>query len=355
MKSMHELFDEYLAEKNIWDYYEDSWNDIPNIVDLIEKGEDFIKSILKNGKKLNSMTDKHISELSKTLRVSHTVAIYFFGLLIYNGIEAIKSSINNFINIKNVELEVDKEFSYYWFLICFFHDIGYLFEGKEGKDALGEILVYQNGKVSLSLPMRPKGIPRIISKNINKYLKYRFIEHRCIDHGIIGGRFFYDERESDYFRRRANHKNDYFVEDNRFWSKSILENIHLPVAWTIAAHNVWLCYKPEDEELYKKHNLDELIIKQPIVSLKNHSLLYLLSVVDTIDPVKFLLRNCEEMSIKEILESVKVKLIHNQLVLKIDNVNENLEITYYNNLCEMSNWIQCNTTVSNRRFYIEFL
>ena len=72
-------------------------------------------------------------KLIDDIRYQHILITYFLGLAIYNKCSTIKEAINkefcnNPIYQDALEKHEREEFSYLWFLICLFHDLGYQYE-----------------------------------------------------------------------------------------------------------------------------------------------------------------------------------------------------------------------------------
>ena len=94
----------------------------------------------------------------------------------------------------------------------------------------------------------------------------------------------------------------------------ILNNHIACAAWTIICHNIWVHKRGTCEaKKYEEIGLNELIHNKTdkrFIQLKEHPLLFLLCLVDTIEPVKELERN-ETMpaeAIKKCLETTSVSI-----------------------------------------------
>jgi hypothetical protein len=102
-------------------------------------------------------------------------------------------------------------------------------------NALERLFEFLDGNLNFILPrgFHRTCIPKVISDNIQNYVNYRYKIDNKLDHGIVAGVLFWEERKKDYYNRRRNHREETFIDDNRLWSRDILYNIHLSVAWTI--------------------------------------------------------------------------------------------------------------------------
>ena len=127
-----------------------------------------------------------------------------------------------------------------------------------------------------------------------------------IDHGIFAGFYFYDRLLKIRQEKILNH------ETTLFWGKE-LEEQYAQVATAIAVHNIWLP-KEKDFEEYKKYNLDKIITDFKPIEFKDYPLLYILGIVDTIDPMKTYMR--DEFTPKEILESIEIEFNENKVVFR---------------------------------------
>lgn len=360
MNSLFDLYNEILLDKNKWDYYGNSWYQPSDIINLFSNGESFIKSYLENGQKLSERTSFQIDELSSSNRIKHTLSIYLLGILFYDKCLTIRRSVEKQLTQSERWITHEGEmtpFTYYWFLICFFHDLGYCLETKKIADALDDLIIYQEGKLSAILPTNYRsnlGIPSIIRDNIHKYFKYRYMERNCIDHGIIGAKLFFDERFDHYELKKKKYGMRNFIENKRYWSNTILQNIHLPVAWTIAAHNVWFDNgNTEYTSKYRDYGLDGLIIKKPIISITKHPLLSLLSIVDSIDPIKFFLRENTEITIEKIHKEYKIEFLENGFRINVMGIDTDIGDRYYNQIRKIDEWITCNVDDNTGMFYFD--
>jgi hypothetical protein len=236
-------------------------------------------------------------------RIKHTNSIFFLGVLIYK-----KTNLQNdfFDNLNTAEY---RRFPFLWFLSCLFHDFGFDIE-KDSKaiNGIKNISDLKN-KYSIDnclLNTKPKETNKILFASIENYFNYRLNNAKKIDHGIFAGFYFYDRLLKIRQEKILNH------ETTLFWGKE-LEEQYAQVATAIAVHNIWLP-KEKDFEEYKKYNLDKIITDFKPIEFKDYPLLYILGIVDTIDPMKTYMR--DEFTPKEILESIEIEFNENKVVFR---------------------------------------
>ncbi|WP_069999648.1 hypothetical protein [Cellulosilyticum sp. I15G10I2] len=368
MLSFGEHINLVLKDKIKWDYYSDTYFNGISYRELFADCRYFIESLLSNGDKLTGLAREQFNRLSDNYRLEHTVSVYFLGIILYENVYRIRSNIDSYIKRVNeklnsskayrrhevLEYECDTPFSYFWFLICFYHDYGYSFEERNKIEAF-EDLLSELGELNFTLPriFREISVPKVVADNIGKYIAYRYKVHNKLDHGIVGGLLFWKERKKDYYERRKKYNRDEFIDNQRLWSNRILQCIHLPIAWTIAAHNIWFINNESDDyDAYCKYGLDELIIRKPKISLENHPFLFLLSIVDTIDPVKLLMQNNHHVFTVDDLNSIMFSFGENTIQYSMTYDNEIVHSRYKNNIKDIKSWVCCDSNYQSEIFSI---
>ncbi|TAJ08196.1 hypothetical protein DMA11_21435 [Marinilabiliaceae bacterium JC017] len=308
-------------DQSDWDYYTDfSTNPLSNPFQDQTSHSEFIEKYFKRSGKeivLNLINIKK-EEIHKA---NHTNSIFFLGILLHKNTEVKKEY------FKELNPSGYKEFPFIWFLTCLFHDFGVAHESDI--DLLNKIYDLDNLKSHLKidhclLNRKIAGIEKVLFSHIRQYFTYRRIIHKRIDHGICAGLYFYDRLIKNRIEKEKVRNNELF------WGKK-LEKQYALVAATIATHNIWF---PNDETAcdYIKFEMKSLINLKPI-SLKHYPLLYLLGVVDTIDPIKIFTSSHSDDYIMENLNlsfSTNMMIIENKsdseldfnkLLLKADNFN----------------------------------
>jgi hypothetical protein len=335
---LFDVFNQFLSNKPKWDYYGKMYGNY-NLQMIFENPGEFIIKYLHNGEKT---PEKELKDFFKDpefkKRVSHTVSIFFLGLSLYYKLPIIRKEIDKYLKELKKKVHdcdpsdspIDLPFSYYWFLICFYHDLGYfvmskrngefkLFNGKKDWDNVEKTIIEKIGQIqSLGIKISP-----IIKNSCINYLKYRrkhpskFGPIENIDHGFISGISFYFQRETKFQEfSELFPDQDHFVHKGLHWSKHLLEQVHSSISWNIISHNVWYLPKniPESnielfktKNLYVKYELNDLILKtdEPPVKISDFPMYFLICLVDTIDPVKMFI-NWDSVTVeKETLDILR--------------------------------------------------
>ena len=258
---------------------------IPNPKYSIDKNSqiEYICEVLQRHEK------EHLYDIRNKLyelndkRVLHIKSCFHLGIYFYENNE-IKKNIDNVITWllenDNPKEQVQGRFKFVWMLICMFHDIGYVIEEKcieNNKKELSQVTEWF-GNMKLK---KPRFFPKRYSlKMLKKYEHYREDYWKKIDHGIFGGLVFLNE-VLDLRNKKEKEKNK-----TCNWDESLIDTYNL-AAWTIMCHNIYKTDKEkENAKLYKCYGLENLIKNGRIINLKNHPLLYLFCLVDSIEPYK---------------------------------------------------------------------
>ncbi|WP_375324050.1 hypothetical protein [Flagellimonas sp. GZD32] len=327
MKSIKQQISE--LDQIEWDYYSEIENrELQNPFTSRLSHKQFVKDYFKRSGKnsvlnfLNYLPNKDLNNN----RTKHTNSIFFLGVLIYN-----KTNLHSdfFENLNTAEY---RRFTFLWFLSCLFHDFG--FELENDKKAIIGINSLEDLKKKYSienclLETQPKEISNVLFSVIDHYFKYRLFEGNKIDHGIFAGVYLYDRLIKN--RRKKNLSKNATL----FWGKELDEQ-YAQVGTAIAVHNIWLP-KKKDVNLYKKYNLGSLTNDFKPIQFKDFPLLYILGIVDTIDPMKTYL--CEDFRPKEILESIDLKLNGNKVTFR-NGKKSKLDFTQMTkNAAGINNWL----------------
>lgn len=358
MENLFEQINELYKENREWNYYD---AEISKPFDSY-KAKKFIKQYFEYGAKKRVILP-FIDEMD-SIRYVHTVSTFFIGLLI-------KREICPELTILSRGYE-DYKFSYLWFLVCLFHDMGYVIENdwmykyKYRREAegflhqykvvkgthwrlgniyhdLGLIYVaptrYSKFTVSSKEHWLSDRIFRGIEfnngviiekamykrKTVLNYLEYckmtKGIRH--YDHGIVGGLWLYDNLMKNYYRtyreestRNPDIRIDDFLVDG-YWHFSFEQKIVFAyLADCVIAHNMWPA-KKDTRDTYLKCGLEELV--QPWfkkISFRNNPILFILAIADTIEPVK--LYSVEaNMTEVEIWKGINIKAERKSLFIKL--------------------------------------
>lgn len=315
MRPLSEIIQHYLRDgnRNKWYYYNERGENhlgFQVINEILTNPGEFVKKYLLKGLKEPEIYELLDIPLFKA-RMTHTVSIFFFGIILYDKIEYITKCIDKYLvslEIEIMEKDPDHEyiklpFCYYWFLVCFYHDMGYfsinnpdirLFNKESWEDKELEVR-----SILEILINKGNGIPDFIKNSSFNYMEYRKKEYQLgnqnepIDHGFLSGTYYYYNREKKFkeiFSRLRNHGKNSCIENGLHWSRFMMEIVHPTISWNIISHNMWFS-KEIDGEKYRDNGLNDLITNHPKVKIGEFPLYFLLCFVDTIDFVKYFVRD----------------------------------------------------------------
>lgn len=299
-----------------WDYYSEGKtrtlnNPFTSRLSHIRFVSDYFKRSEKESVlEINKLLDSY--KLSNN-RLKHTNSIFFLGVLIYNNT-------NLHLNpLKSENTEGNKRFSFLWFLSCLFHDFAFEIENDEkaieGINNLDD-LKKRYSITNCLLETEPKEIYNVLFSVIENYFNYRLKEDKQIDHGILAGLYFFDRLVKNRMIKSEE------LEKTLFWGKE-LEEQYSQVATAISVHNIWLPEKINIKK-YKDYGLDNLITNYNRIKFTDFPLLYILGIVDTIDPMKTYMR--DGIKPNEILENIELQFSENTVTIK-NGANSKMDFT----------------------------
>lgn len=209
-------------------------------------------------------------ESSDPTRPPHMLSTYLLGLWFYYNFKPIRNAVNSSIvqecNLIEGKRTENKIFLYIWFLICLGHDLK-----EDSWDAISES---ERNELQKELFHMPTLVPPQYMVGINQYLDYRNKK----EHGILGGIDLYRKIKNSF----TNHS-----QDDHFWHPETLKNDANVACWAIICHNLWTAQDTKTCKIYKEKGLNFLLpCEAPHISLEKHPFLFLLSIVDTLEPLK---------------------------------------------------------------------
>jgi len=312
MQNLLETYKDLFSDSLKWKYYSDI-NIDPFI--SIDSSRDFITRFIElSGKAQDNPLFENIHKLDDK-RIQHIVSIFFLGTHIYYKNSTIRTSIDKVIcRFKNQNKSSKIEFSFLWFLICLFHDLGYEIEDNEKYTNFDEFI---DGKVKYFLNERV-GVPKLYENTFKQYFNYRLksdnVNIKKPDHGICGGILLFNKLNTILIKKQKNNRSK-----GLSWNKKLI-NIYRYASWVILAHNMFYIRKGDsNEQEYRRNNLDSLILdkdEKPKVNLKKHSFLYLFLLVDSIDPIKTFNKYENLTDIRIVTSSSDLRLIVNNEVFR---------------------------------------
>lgn len=291
MSSLLEKFRD--MPNNEWDYFL-NLNEIENPFKEIENSdfENFIeKYFSSSGKRLLL---KEFKEYLQSIldnapaispdRAIHTVSVFFLGIHIWKNTNIHPIFLNDTTNIRG-----NPTFQFIWFLSILFHDFAESIEKKVYFDDLDDLFKKYNIEHRLTDYKKVEHIDKTLFQLIKKYYYYRRFSMKSIDHGILAGIYMYDKLIKIRRKKEAEGKAE---NDNGLnWHES-LEPLYATAAGAIACHNMWTTKKRSKEHSdYIKFELDALV--RPTfkkIKCTDNPLLFLLGLVDTIDPIKYFMK-----------------------------------------------------------------
>ena len=301
-----------------------------HIPSLHQKVSGVIESLFsdfgKGDKKYNTLLSE-INELDN-VRCNHIINTFLLGIALYEECDNFKIQIDKNIE-KYVNEEFKKDFFFFWFLICLFHDLGYAEENK-GKDSAA----FSNDFSKISPLDDVDGVLALFKKVYPYYFLYRKIEFGVVDHGIYAGRKMFH----DLCKIREEHASN--NSNPKLWREELIQIYNL-VSWVVLAHNIWFTLDTDTKksQMYRKYKLEELIldtdgknnvVEYPI-TLQDYPFLFLFCLVDLIEPMK-------KIGDAECCNSIDFKLNDNTLTISSELKCNCIE-EYFNNIAKASEWL----------------
>lgn len=328
MTNIKDLYISTLSNPNQWSYYclgswftsNFKWNDFL----LQDFDYMFISELLRRGGKGDVCSSQLIKDLNRD-RKQHIISCFILGNIIYNcclsiqklidkSIEKIRPSISN-----NYQENAEKRFRYIWMLISLFHDLGYSIEEgscqkeKDIEKAFNNLRVFKNLK-------RP-----YTKKLVKQYYKYRMERWKFIDHGIAGGALLY----RDLCKLR---KEKETFDTELFWGKE-LEKDFSYASWAIACHNIYKIEPSDDSEIYyRQFKLDDIVTTKKIIPKEKLPLLFLLCLVDSIEPIK-------QMKDSSLLESIYFDFLDDKLIIDLEQLSVLKRCDYLGKILSLKTWL----------------
>ena len=187
----------------------------------------------------------------------------------------------------------------------------------------------------------------IFSQNtIEKYFIYRLSQNK-LDHGIVAGLYLFDKLlkiRQEKFNNRNSRLN---------WSEELIPQ-YAQVCHAITCHNIWL---PDDKTKveYEEYGLNSLIEGYNSISIDDFPLLFILGLVDTIDPIK----NYHRLGFKtnEILENVMFDFQDNLISMTVRESSDLGISVLRKEVQTLEGWlaVNVNSIGDTLTFYLEYL
>ena len=348
--SIWDLFEELTSDKEKWNYYVD--NDIQNTAqDLFDNTNalSFIKSAFKNGSKdrVLDIINKYDCEISK-YRSNHTLSAYLLGIILRDKMNI------DMRELPQVDEAPKKNFLYFWSLTCLFHDYAFSIEEKS-EEYVVDILDIDGFIKYFGIEYSMLDESEFKDLIVN-YFNYRIKEKGVIDHGVAGALLLYDgliKQYTEAMEEEGITKKQSFMHHGLKYSRGYPEQI-LFVANTIAQHNMWRANELTTPQ-YRKYKLDKLIPNSSNTHKINfhnsgkgqkNKLLFLLCLIDTIEPIKCLGRDKNKNPITNpyiVLEKLTISFDRNEKKFSIC-CPEKYFSDYMNSVRGISDWMDVELT-----------
>lgn len=328
MIDLYKAYQDLYTDEEKWKYY--SKLDGENPFGSYIASRDFItKFIQLSGKSNENPLYEQIIKLDEN-RIKHIVSVFFYGTYLYHSVSSIKYWIDKVIvRYQFINPDSTIEFSFIWFLICLFHDLGYgIEENSNFKDfdefITGKVKYFLNNKV---------GVPKAYENIYKNYFNYRLNSSipyiRKPDHGICGGILLYNELNKILLRKQRLNKDS----EGLSWN-SKLKYIYRYASWIVLSHNIFFIREGDSlESEYRRNDLQELILskdEKPKVNYKQHPFLYLFMLVDSIDPIKI---SGDFLS----LNHIKIETSEDEILFEI--IDKNIRDNYFNRINGLKEWL----------------
>lgn len=356
------FFDEYesiISEGQEWHYLQNYGSETR--LDELFEGRNalhFIKSSLSvNGKGsplVNMFEDGYQMD---QYRSNHTLSAYLLGIVLRDKLHI------DVRELPQVEQKRTRNFLYFWSLTCLYHDIAFSVEEQSDQliDQITDMdCLIRHFRIEHSLLEKSKD-----SQLIKRYFEYR-IKKGKIDHGIVGAMIIYDRLIKSYeaARQAVGAKEGGFVYQGLHYSARFKRHILL-IANTIAKHNMWRADTRTVEE-YEENGLQELIPDESNshrISIESEDeeikdkLLFLLGLVDTIEPIKCLGRERNNRTIRNpyiVLEKMKISFDYAHMTINIDCPDECAD-DYWNSVKGIEAWMNVKAEREQQSIGIQIL
>lgn len=288
-----------------WDYYYgiNENKELQNpFLDENLSHTDFIFHFFKRGEKVKVFNTIG-SDFTKIRYPNHINSVFFLGLLVYS-----KTGLKEKFKLGN-NAPGYQTFPFMWFLISLYHDNAYHIEKDHEliKNNQNLTQLCLNFKIKHNLFKNKLHVGSSTLMNCcENYFKYRIEKSNLIDHGIFGGLLLYDRLLKIRRKKAVAH------EGSLFWGEA-LEDQYKLAASAIATHNIWMP-KKNQYELYSNYGLNDLINFTPL-KFNDFNFLYLLGIIDTIDPIKTFID--DDINEKYIFENLKMEFKKSSIVFSV--------------------------------------
>ena len=326
----------------------------------IDKCWKFIEKYFKYGEKEAILDHKEIDDVKKNGKHEHTVSLYFLGISLMEKVE-------NKILFKLEELGIharnyDFKFQYTWFLTCLFHDYAWNIECKRPSESY----VDEDNLYNSIFPLRysvfdhdltngEKYQPCYNKSIVSRYFWFKYKQFGQLDHGIIAGQILFDRLLNNYYDMWERYCNcgqnrdmsfEYFVFREKVWRREHWDHFAY-ISDSIIAHNIWL---NDGSRLYQDYGLLELEASYTNqVKYEENPLLYILGVLDTIEPVKFF----NHFFTEYIWNNIDYEVRDDGLWMKVNSSSVFNYSEWFKKIKSLEEWIDTRVIIKGREILIK--
>jgi len=281
METVDKIYRDLFKKRKVWNYY-------PNIDDMssllypfesndLARSVEFITTYFRNASKNETSFQDYVKSFGK--RSQHVVSTFFLGFYFYNNSRYIKEHINKEL-LKYQENNSTINFAFVWFLICFFHDLGYQIEDNDTLIYKSFKDFFENRCKNVTLN-ESEGIPNLYEDIYRAYFDYIIKERQKNEHGICAA--FVVFKDLCEIRKKAPNKL------SLCWDKSLID-VYNFVSWIILAHNIWYATSNDLCNVAKYYcaGLKKLIRDEGDykISFEEYPTFFLFCLVDSIEFLK---------------------------------------------------------------------
>jgi hypothetical protein len=294
---METLFDKLksiIKDESAYYYNKYSYNnELENLINNNSEAINFIMEYFYTGGKSSLFSSEQ-----EFVRAKHVIMSYFLGVMIIKNTN-LKSKFDEYVkndlsNIHSILCDGNDNILYLWYLASLFHDIGYVFENKITTSSLAENeksdIFLNSTTINGHLYQFKMNTNRYPINTYQKYYLYIFKNLKIQEHGFLGGNMLFNRMKKNLLDKIKNESlsnsslnTKSFISDGLHWSINHLD-IYRMLSFVIMEHNIW---RLEDESLAREYGLDNLYLDNyERIDPEREPLLFLLSLVDTIEPFK---------------------------------------------------------------------
>ena len=363
----------HIDDLQAWDYYDRENKKIHNW-DNNKEHIEFIENFLKISGKMDIQVafENDDFELKDFERLDHINSVFFLGCLFYE--KTILKDHINFYRDDDKDKEKD-EFYFIWFITSLIHDFGYHIEKYTLPKELNQLgSTIENFKKYIESKYNSEYYDllneenkhqksdnvKILLDNVPAYYKCRMegkLGRNCeskIDHGIASGLILFNVLKSIRIKKQKELEDDGITNNidtktNLYWGND-LDKFYFIASSSIAVHNMRRV-NPLDRDyekqknLYSKCDMDNLILNDDGIkklSIHDDPFLFLLSIIDTIEPIKTFA--C--IPPQDTLENICIDFKDNRTIIVSKREGSDIDFKKLkDNISGLENWIDVETPV----------